>query len=100
MQFKKLRRSRTKRKRFLRKIINNFLNLLNSLLEPSDIRDKMANGSSIFDTLSAKLRILQEIDEPILDSLHDEQDIEKEIDESSKFELHIRKHQNRMHLWL
>ena len=57
----------------------------------------MANGSSIFDSLSAKLMILQEIDEQILDSLHDEQDIEKEIDESSKFESHIRKHQNRMH---
>ena len=100
MQFKKLRRSRTRHKRFLRKIINKFLNLLNLPLEPSDIRDKMANGSSIFDSLSAKLRILQEIDEQILDSLHDEQDIEKEIDESSKFELHITKHQNRIHLWL
>ena len=51
-------------------------------------------------SLSAKLRTLQEIDEQISNSLHDEQDIEKEIDESSKFALYISKHRNRMQLWL
>ena len=55
---------------------------------------------SISLSLSAKLRTLQEIDEQISDSLHDEQDIEKEMDEPSKFALYISKHRIRMQLWL
>ena len=55
---------------------------------------------TILDTLSVKLRTLQEIDEQILDSLYDEQNIEKEIDESSEFALFISKHQNHMQLWI
>ena len=43
---------------------------------------------------------LQEIDEQILDSLHDEHNIGKEIDKSSEFALCISKHQNRMQLWI
>ena len=43
---------------------------------------------------------LQEIDEQILDSLHDEHDIGRDIDKSSEFALYISKHQNRMQLWI
>ena len=37
---KKLRRSRTGHKIFVRKMIDKFLNVLNSPLEPSDIQDE------------------------------------------------------------
>ena len=59
---KKLWRSRTRPKIFVRRVNDKFLNVLNSLLEPSDTQDEMASVSSIFDAFSAKLRILQEID--------------------------------------
>ena len=51
---KKLLRSRTGHKIFVRKITGKFLYVLNSPLEPSDIQDEMKNVSSIFDTLSLR----------------------------------------------
>ena len=51
---KKLLRSRTGPKIFVRKITDKFLYVLNSPLEPSDIQDEMKNVSSIFDTLSLR----------------------------------------------
>ena len=51
---KRLLRSRTGHKIFVRKITSKFLYVLNSPLEPSDIQDEMKNVSSIFDTLSLR----------------------------------------------